>query len=107
MWAGVRSIDAGSEVPPPVWQPPQTLNALVFSCVRVGARGGAVVAKSTWPRIAPCTCAGVATLTYHLLALKLSTSVAVIAASSLDQWPPLTPSWVRATSLVAVLPAAP
>src|SRR5437773_2583897 len=96
--AGCRSMDEGSEAPPPVWHPLQTLNALVFSCVSVGAGGGAVVAKSTWPRIAPCTCAGVATLTYHLLALKLSTSAAVIAAGSVAQWIGLTASWVSWTS---------
>src|SRR2546423_15492675 len=103
MGAGVRSSEGGSEAPPPVWQPPQTLNALVFSCVSVGAGGGAVVAKSTWPRIAPCTCAGVATFTYHLLALKLSTSVAVIAARFVEQWPAWPASWVSAASLVPVL----
>src|SRR5437762_12943921 len=87
MWLGVRSIDAGSEVPPPVWQPPQTLNALDLSCVRVGAAGGGVDEALICPRIAPFGSAGVFTFTYSLLALKLPTSLAAMVASSLDQWP--------------------
>src|SRR6267378_1472116 len=95
MWAGVRSIDDGSEVPPPVWQPPQTLNAVDLSCVRVGAAGGGVVEALTWPRIAPLGSAGVLTFTYSLLAVKLPTSPAVMVASSADQCPMLTLSLVR------------
>src|ERR1700682_367904 len=106
MWLGVRSIDDGSEVPPPVWQAPQTLNALDLSCVRVGAAGGGVDEALIWPRIAPLASAGVLTFTYSLLALKLPTSLAVMVASSADQWPMLTLSLVRATSFGPVAPAA-
>src|SRR3984893_11131124 len=106
MLAGVRSIDAGSEVPPPVWQPPHTLNALDLSCVRVGAAGGGVEAAVICPRIAPLGAAGVFTFTYSLLAVKLATSAAVTVASSVDQWPMLTLSLVRARSLGPVAPAA-
>src|SRR5439155_23034999 len=99
------SIDAGSDVPPPVWQPPQTLNALDLSCVRVGAAGG-VDEALICPRIAPLASAGVFTFTYSLLAVKLPTSLAVMAASSVDQWPRLTLSLVRATSFGPLAPAA-
>ena len=107
MWLGVRSIDAGSDVPPPVWQPPQTLNALDLSCVRVGAAGGGVDEALICPRIAPFGSAGVFTFTYSLLALKLPTSLAAMVASSLDQWPILTLSLARATSFGPLAPAAP
>src|SRR6266853_3972144 len=108
MWLGVRSIDAGSEVPPPVWQPPQTLNAVDLSCVRVGAAGGGGVDEALiCPRIAPFGSAGVVTFTYSLLALKLSRSLAAMVASSIDQWPILTLSLVRATSFAPLAPVAP
>src|SRR6266481_5789729 len=103
MWLGVRSIDAGSEVPPPVWQ---TLNALDLSCVRVGAAGW-VDEALICPRIAPFGSAGVFTFTYSLLALKLPRSLAAMVASSIDQWPALTLSLVRATSFAPLAPAAP
>src|SRR3984893_10940322 len=106
MWAGVRSIDEGSELPPPVWQPPQTVNAVDLSCVRVGAACGGVVEAVTWPRIAPLGSAGVLTFTYSLLAVKLPRSPAVTVASSADQWPMLTLSLVRATSFGPMAPAA-
>src|SRR5260370_39275001 len=67
MWAGVRSIDAGSEVLPPVWQPPHTLNALDLSCVRVGAAGG-VDEALICPRIAPLGAAGGFPLTSSVVA---------------------------------------
>src|ERR1700716_3465670 len=98
MLAGVGSIDAGSEVPPPVWQPPHTLNALDLSCVRVGAAGGGVDEAVICARIAPLGAPGVITFTYSLLAVKLLTSLAVTVASSIDQWPMLTLSLVRARS---------
>src|SRR3984893_6816465 len=106
MLAGVRSIDDGRDVPPPVWQPPRTLNALDLSCVRVGAAGGGVDEAVIWPRIAPLGWAGVLTFTYSLLALKLPTSLAVMLASSADQCPMLTLSLVRATSFGPVAPEA-
>src|ERR1700730_14416943 len=88
MLAGVRSIDAGSEVPPPVWQPPHTLNALDLSCVRVGAAGGGVEAAVICPRIAPLGAAGVFTFTYSLLAVKLGTAPAGAGARAVDHWAP-------------------
>src|ERR1700730_15150707 len=104
---GVRSIDDGSEAPPPVWQPPQTVNAVDLSCVRLGAAGGGGgVGGVTWPRIAPLGSAGVLTFTYNLLAVKLATSLAVMVASSADQCPMLTLSLVRATSFGPMAPAA-
>src|SRR5882762_103876 len=106
MWAGVRSIDAGSAVPPPVWQLAHTLNALDLSCVRVGAAGGGVDEALICPRIAPLGAAGVFTFTYSLLAVKLPTSLAVMVASSVDQWPMLTLSLVRARSFGPLAPAA-
>src|SRR5256885_6927018 len=106
MWLGVRSIDAGSDVPPPVWQPPQTLNALDLSCVRVGAAGG-VDEALICPRIAPFGSAGVFTFTYSLLALKLPRAPAAVVAGSLDPWPPLAPSFVRGTGFPPPAPPAP
>src|ERR1700731_2842287 len=106
MLAGVRSMDAGSEVPPPVWQPPHTLKALDLSGGRVGAAGGGVEAAVICPRIAPVGAAGVFTFTYSLLAVKLATSAAVMVASSVDQWPMLTLSLFRARSFGPVAPAA-
>src|SRR5438309_11370507 len=106
MWLGVRSIDAGSDVPPPVWQPPQTLNALDLSCVRVGAAGG-VDEALICPRIAPLASAGVFTFTYSLLAVEVPTALAVMAASSVDQGARLTLSLGRATSVGPLAPAPP
>src|SRR5437762_13367892 len=98
MWLGVRSIDAGSDVPPPVWQPPQTLNALDLSCVRVGAAGG-VDEALICPRIAPLASAGVFTFTYSLLAGELATSLAVVAAGFVGRGAGLRVSLVRGAGL--------
>jgi hypothetical protein len=59
------------------------------SSLRPGGGSGAVQFfgiddASICPRIAPLGSAGVATFTYHLPAWKLLTSLAVMAASSID-----------------------
>src|SRR2546429_3059474 len=106
MWLGVRSIDGGSAVPPPVWQPPQTLNALDLSCVRVGAAGG-VDEALICPRIAPLASAGGFTFTYSLFAGKVPTAPPGMGASPPGPRAPVAPSLGRGASVRPLAPPAP
>src|SRR2546430_13560439 len=98
MWLGVRSIDAGSDVPPPVWQPPQTLNALDLSCVRVGAAGG-VDEALICPRIAPLASAGGFPITHPLFGGEVAAAPPGVAVGSAGPSAPRRTASVGATAV--------